>query len=80
MWLPANIIILSALLMQIILTASISPSIDTGRLGPMTNCSMSEFTCTNGKCVQLNKYCDKINDCGDGSDEPRFCTSAYNNL
>lgn len=41
---------------------------------PVTKCSMSEFTCTNGKCVQLNKYCDNSNDCGDGSDEPRFCT------
>lgn len=41
---------------------------------PVTKCSMSEFTCTNGKCVQLNKFCDNTNDCGDGSDEPRFCT------
>lgn len=41
---------------------------------PITNCAMSEFTCTNGKCIQLNKFCDKVNDCGDSSDEPRFCT------
>lgn len=40
-------------------------------------CSISELTCTNGKCVPLNKYCDNINDCGDSSDEPRFCTSEY---
>lgn len=44
---------------------------------PATKCAMSEYTCTNGKCVQLNKYCDKINDCGDSSDEPRFCTRKY---
>lgn len=44
---------------------------------PATKCAMSEYTCTNGKCIQLNKYCDKINDCGDSSDEPRFCTRKY---
>uniref|UniRef100_A0A336M3C8 CSON011022 protein n=1 Tax=Culicoides sonorensis TaxID=179676 RepID=A0A336M3C8_CULSO len=37
-------------------------------------CSISELTCSNGKCVPLNKYCDNVNDCGDSSDEPRFCT------
>lgn len=43
-------------------------------------CSISELTCSNGKCVPLNKYCDNINDCGDSSDEPRFCTSEYRNF
>lgn len=38
-------------------------------------CAISEHTCNNGKCVPLNKFCDNINDCGDSSDEPRFCTS-----
>lgn len=38
-------------------------------------CAMSEHTCNNGRCVPLNKYCNNVNDCGDGSDEPRFCTS-----
>lgn len=37
-------------------------------------CSLSEFTCTNLKCIPTNKYCDRSNDCGDNSDEPRFCT------
>ncbi|XP_038115047.1 uncharacterized protein LOC6050731 isoform X2 [Culex quinquefasciatus] len=37
-------------------------------------CAMSEHTCNNGRCVPLNKYCNNVNDCGDGSDEPRFCT------
>ncbi|XP_037938714.1 uncharacterized protein LOC119671912 isoform X1 [Teleopsis dalmanni] len=37
-------------------------------------CSLSEFSCTNGRCVPLSKYCNNVNDCGDGSDEPRFCT------
>lgn len=47
----------------------------SGQLWPSTKCAMSEYTCTNGKCIQLNKYCDGVNDCGDSSDEPRFCTS-----
>ncbi|XP_059613973.1 uncharacterized protein LOC132260076 [Phlebotomus argentipes] len=53
-------------------------------MGPVTQCAMSEHTCTNGKCVPLNKFCDNINDCGDSSDEPRFCTpcnrTLYGNL
>lgn len=52
-------------------------SASTDHKWPATKCAMSEYTCTNGKCVQLNKYCDKINDCGDSSDEPRFCTRKY---
>jgi preprotein translocase subunit SecE len=40
-------------------------------------CSMAEFTCANGKCITLNKFCNNLNDCGDSSDEPRFCTSEY---
>lgn len=39
-----------------------------------SRCSMSEFVCSNGKCVTANKFCDKVNDCGDNSDEPRFCS------
>ncbi|GAB0095570.1 uncharacterized protein DMENIID0001_109660 [Sergentomyia squamirostris] len=53
-------------------------------MGPVTQCAMSEHTCTNGKCIPLNKFCDNINDCGDSSDEPRFCTPCnrtyYGNL
>ncbi|XP_058836455.1 uncharacterized protein LOC131693017 isoform X2 [Topomyia yanbarensis] len=37
-------------------------------------CAISEHTCNNGRCVPLNKYCNNVNDCGDGSDEPRYCT------
>lgn len=43
-------------------------------LGPLNGCSLSEFTCINSKCIPINKYCDRVNDCGDNSDEPRFCT------
>lgn len=41
-------------------------------------CSLSEFTCINLRCVPLSKYCDRANDCGDNSDEPRFCTRKLN--
>lgn len=41
---------------------------------PLIGCSLSEFACKNGKCIPATKYCDKIHDCGDNSDEPRFCS------
>lgn len=48
------------------------------KMGPInTQCSLSQFTCSNGNCVDLNRYCNNVNDCGDSSDEPRFCTSKY---
>ncbi|XP_054288224.1 uncharacterized protein LOC129003910 [Macrosteles quadrilineatus] len=37
-------------------------------------CQISEFRCRNGKCVRLDNYCNTIDDCGDMSDEPRYCT------
>ncbi|KFB42898.1 AGAP006444-PA-like protein [Anopheles sinensis] len=39
-----------------------------------SQCALSEHTCTNGRCIPWDKYCNNVNDCGDGSDEPRFCT------
>lgn len=41
---------------------------------PLIGCSLSEFACTNGRCIPSSKFCDRINDCDDSSDEPRFCT------
>lgn len=40
-------------------------------------CRLSEFLCGNGRCVPITHYCDAINDCGDSSDEPRFCSRKY---
>lgn len=54
-------------------------ALKSGQLGPLTKCSMSEFTCTNSNCIPVNKFCDKANDCGDNSDEPRYCTRKYIN-
>lgn len=42
--------------------------------GNDTRCRISEYLCTNKKCVPVNRFCDGKNDCGDSSDEPRHCT------
>lgn len=41
------------------------------------SCRQSEFQCGNGRCIALNKACNAVNDCGDGSDEPRQCSREY---
>ena len=33
------------------------------------SCGPNEFTCRNKNCVRKSKICDKIDDCGDGTDE-----------
>jgi len=40
-------------------------------------CRISEFPCRNGRCIRLDRYCDGVDDCGDKSDEPRYCTGKY---
>lgn len=42
--------------------------------GNDTRCRISEYMCTNKKCIPINRFCDGTNDCGDSSDEPRYCT------
>lgn len=37
-------------------------------------CRVSEFFCDTGQCVALDRYCDGADDCGDKSDEPRYCS------
>ncbi|XP_058118715.1 prolow-density lipoprotein receptor-related protein 1 [Anopheles ziemanni] len=49
----------------------------------VSNCSSSEFTCTNGNCIPFHLTCDSIKHCLDGSDElatycaHRPCPSGY---
>ncbi|XP_037044522.1 uncharacterized protein LOC119080330 isoform X2 [Bradysia coprophila] len=82
----APLLLSLVLLHNAIASSSTTTAIGTksGQLWPGTKCAMSEYTCTNGKCIQLNQYCDNVNDCGDSSDEPRFCTRCnrtyYGNL
>ncbi|MBN3296498.1 LRP2 protein, partial [Amia calva] len=40
---------------------------------PNRTCHMNEFTCANGLCILLVFHCDRVNDCGDSSDE-RGCS------
>ena len=35
---------------------------------------LHEYSCANGKCIELELLCNGINDCGDNSDEPDDCT------
>ncbi|XP_030630936.1 low-density lipoprotein receptor-related protein 2 [Chanos chanos] len=36
---------------------------------PNRTCHMNEFACANGLCILVPFHCDRVNDCGDGSDE-----------
>ena len=35
----------------------------------LSHCSRNEFTCSNGKCINIDKRCDGLTQCVDGSDE-----------
>ncbi|ODM93195.1 Low-density lipoprotein receptor-related protein 4 [Orchesella cincta] len=51
------------------------PSVLLGFLvQPTDGCALSEYYCDNTRCISLDKFCNGVNDCGDGSDEPRFCS------
>ena len=34
-----------------------------------TSCSLGQFTCNDGFCIDIHKRCNKISDCSDNSDE-----------
>ena len=33
------------------------------------NCTDSQWRCDNGACIDIDKHCNLLDDCGDGSDE-----------
>jgi len=79
------LIMITIIVLPIVSTAkTVTNTITSGittksfQMGPITQCLMSEHTCTNGKCIPMSKFCDNFNDCGDSSDEPRFCTRKLN--
>ena len=39
------------------------------RLLKLTSCPNEQYTCYNGDCIELEKVCDEVDDCLDGSDE-----------
>ena len=51
----------------------------------MAKCNVWEFTCRNGRCIDIMWRCDRENDCGDASDEENcgksianiFCSFCY---
>ncbi|CAK9815025.1 hypothetical protein ANTPLA_LOCUS8462 [Anthophora plagiata] len=63
-----------------------SESSSTAKTTPTTGlenvpvCRPSEYLCGTGNCVAQDKYCDGENDCGDKSDEPRYCTPCNRTL
>lgn len=40
-------------------------------------CRLSELLCDTGQCISMDKYCNREDDCGDKSDEPKSCTRKY---
>ncbi|XP_040066433.1 MAM and LDL-receptor class A domain-containing protein 2 isoform X1 [Ixodes scapularis] len=42
-------------------------------------CLDSEFACSDGKCVDLARRCDFVDDCSDGSDEAVCATCSFDN-
>lgn len=72
----ASILVVALVLCGVSIVLSAKNQLPGQEQGPRNSqCSASEFTCSNKRCVPLNKYCDSVNNCLDNSDEPRFCTS-----
>ena len=43
------------------------------RFPTILECPQYHFFCRDRSCIDLNKWCDGVNDCSDGSDEDTYC-------
>ena len=43
--------------------------VNPGSVFSDNTCSVDQFACSNGRCVQQSLKCDDLDDCGDNSDE-----------
>ncbi|KAK7075444.1 hypothetical protein SK128_028349 [Halocaridina rubra] len=42
-------------------------------------CPEDSFTCRDGRCILQDQFCDGIQDCNDGTDEPDYCAPSTRN-
>lgn len=59
------------------LSTSENPAARIAVVSHNRTCKITEFKCANDRCIQQNYFCNNKNDCGDSSDEPRYCTRKY---
>ncbi|KAI4459783.1 low-density lipoprotein receptor-related [Holotrichia oblita] len=55
-------------------TAFTSLSLFVNAIFDIFDCAKDQLTCGSGRCVSKSAFCNKINDCEDGSDEPDVCS------
>lgn len=52
----------------------------TQKLVITSPCRRSEFACKNSQCINLDHFCNGVEDCEDHSDEPPTCTRKWTNI
>ncbi|XP_076335553.1 uncharacterized protein LOC143238855 [Tachypleus tridentatus] len=58
----------------IITVMAVMKNFEVGAPQSDAGCQLTEFSCSNGNCISLNKFCDGRDDCGNGNDEPPGCS------